>query len=93
MSEHHDDDHHHSAIPDKIHSSREELDQLHIPMMWRDECVDYLALLRKCRAKEGSFPGSCHNEKHGYEHCLWDLHQKNVKEMAHAAPKHDEHHH
>ena len=45
---------------------------LKIPRGSRDNCVDLLLPLRKCRHEKWFLPWECVDERHTYEKCLYD---------------------
>lgn len=63
----------------EVLSSREELDAMHISNQYRDQCVDFLVVLQRCRAEFGTNPLHCNHERHTYEHCEFDLFKKSHK--------------
>jgi len=77
---------------------------MHIPNNLRDQCVDFVVMLRRCRAEFSGRPiQHCGHEKHILEHCHYELTmQMNAKYRADkfaklassaAIPAADAHHH
>jgi hypothetical protein len=52
---------------------------MHISNQYRDQCVDFLVVLQRCRAEFGTNPLHCNHERHTYEHCEFDLFKKSHK--------------
>jgi len=46
---------------------------MHVPQELRDQCVDFLVVLNRCRATHGTNPFYCNHERHMYEQCEYEL--------------------
>lgn len=73
----------------EVLSTREQLDKMHITNEFRDQCVDFLVVLQRCRAEFGTNPFNCNHERHTYEHCEYDLFKANKN--GQSPPDHGHH--
>eukprot|EP00341_Mesodinium_pulex_P004029 CAMPEP_0116984488 /NCGR_PEP_ID=MMETSP0467-20121206/61632_1 /TAXON_ID=283647 /ORGANISM="Mesodinium pulex, Strain SPMC105" /LENGTH=86 /DNA_ID=CAMNT_0004679509 /DNA_START=81 /DNA_END=338 /DNA_ORIENTATION=+ len=55
--------------------SWETMKENYVPLHMRDYCAHELIPLNRCRRKEGPFPWTCHDEKHAYEVCQYEVYQ------------------
>lgn len=62
-----------------VKATREELIAARIPINYRDNCVDGLVELNKCRFEAFYLPWKCTHERHNYEVCQYKEYLERLK--------------
>ncbi|TKY50759.1 NADH dehydrogenase of ubiquinone 1 beta subcomplex subunit 7 [Spatholobus suberectus] len=65
----------------KMIATQEEMVEAKVPLAYRDQCAHLLIPLNKCRQAELYLPWKCHNERHSYEKCEYELVMERMLQM------------
>lgn len=68
-----------SPYGEHVKASRQEVQEARIPINFRDNCVDLLIPLNKCRFDNFYLPWKCEHERHVYEVCEYKEYLKRMK--------------